>query len=120
MKESNTNYEEKVQELEKHGGIEEATDILVPLVTNRDRYKNAPKHLPMYLLIRGKKILVLKKKASILKYSNPNTDMTSLVLYEPWRNPEDMNNLETDEVIVKNAKGRRKEVFCNSIDFPDN
>ena len=120
MKESNANYDEKVKELKKNGGIEEATEILVPLVTNRERYKNTPNHLPMYLLIRGKKILVLKKKASILKYNNPNTDMTSLVLYEPWRKPEDMDNLETDDVIVKNAKERRKEVFCNSIDFPDN
>ena len=73
--------------------------------------------MPSYILIRNKKILVLKKNKNILKYNNPETDLTSLLLFEPWRKPEDIGNLEEDPEIVRSAKRRGEEFFCDSCDF---
>ena len=87
-----------------------STDIFIELVTNRTRFPNAPKYLPKYLLIK-KKILSLRKNSATLKYETPHDDVVSLLLYEPWRNPEDITILEMDLITVEEAKMRRKLVF---------
>ena len=118
LEDSNKNYDEKLSELKKLGGIQASTDIIVTLITNREKYpQNKIENLPSYILIRNKKILVLKKNKNILKYNNPETDLTSLLLFEPWRKPEDIGNLEEDPEIVRSAKRRGEEFFCDSCDF---
>ena len=88
---SNTNYDIKRGELINNGGVEASTDILVPFVTNRDKYPDAPKHLPKYILMNETKILELKDTETILKYENPTESLTILLLCEPWRAFQDFD-----------------------------
>ena len=77
------NFEEKCTQLEKSGGVEVDTEILVPFVTNREKYKNAPNYLPKTILLRNGKIMIMRKGNNIVKYED--NQLANLILCEPWR-----------------------------------
>jgi hypothetical protein len=91
--------------------VQASTDILVPFVTNRDRYPDAPKYLPKYILMNETKILELKESQTILKYDNTSKPLTILLLCEPWRSFEDIDIFLTDLKMIKKAFSRRKEAL---------
>ena len=93
--------------------MEVETENLVLLITNRERYPLAPKYLPRYMLLENK-ILVLKRQKCVLKFKNEGQALTDLILYEPWRSPNDFDVLEADPDIIKKARSRIKEVHPHS------
>ena len=104
----------------KNNGIEADTDYLVPLVTNRERFPNAPEYLPKYILLNNNRILVLKRKMKVVKFKNPTEPLTALLLCEPWRSFEDLDVFENDPELIKNAFLRRKEVLPYSVaNYPE-
>ena len=62
LEKTNPNYAKKIEQLQLSGGVEVDLDNMVPLITNRIRFPDAPRYLPKLILIRNKKILVLKEK----------------------------------------------------------
>ena len=115
LRKDNANYKKKIEELTAMGGTQVSTDIFTPLVTNRERFPNAPEYLPHYILINDT-ILVLKKNSSVLKYSDPEEDMTNVILFEPWKK-DDFGEIIDHEDTVKKAKERRYEVFPFATKF---
>ena len=111
LDESNVNYKIKLAELINNHGIEASTDILVPLVTNRDKYPDAPSHLPKYILINEEKILELKESETVMKYENASELLTVFLLCEPWRAYEEFDDFENDPTMIRKALLRRKEAL---------
>ena len=111
MEKTNPNYIKKVQELKKTGGIISSTDILVPLVTNRDRFPNADKFLPKFILLSNDSVLELKTKPFIIKYKEACKPLTMLILFESWRTPTELDAMEGDPELVRAAFLRKREVF---------
>jgi hypothetical protein len=110
----------KVNELIKSGGVESPTENFVPLVTNRDRYPDAPRYLPNYILINKKKILALKKKLNVVKFKDHSEPITALFLCEPWRAAEEFDNYEVEPRMIEMAMLRMKQILpfsCNK--YPD-
>ena len=83
-------------------------------MTNRERYPDAPEHLPKYILVNETKILELKDTQTILKYENPSEPLTILLLCEPWRAFQDFEIFLNDPTMIKNASLRRKEALPQS------
>ena len=110
LKESNVNYKNKLAELRNNEGIEVSTDILIPMVTNRERYPHAPTHLPKYILIE-EKILELKESETVLKYENTSEPLTIFLLCEPWRFYEEYDLFERNPTMILEAFLRRKEAL---------
>ena len=120
LEKTNPNYAKKIEQLQLSGGVEVDLDNMVPLITNRIRFPDAPRYLPKLILIRNKKILVLKKKENVVKFKNGNVPLTDLLLCEPWRNAEDINNLEINPTVMEEAKKRRKDVMPFSAEvYPE-
>ena len=103
------NFEEKCTQLEKSGGVEVDTEILVPFVTNREKYKNAPNYLPKTILLRNGKIMIMRKGNNIVKYED--NQLANLILCEPWRLDADLDELEGNLEVCRMAEMRRKEVL---------
>ena len=92
------------------------------MVTNRDKFKDAPKFLPEYILIKNKKILILKKNPNVIKFKDAAEPMTALILAEPWRDPEELDEYEInqDSEDVKKARLRIKQMLPSSVlNYPD-
>ena len=120
LEKTNPNYAKKIEQLQLSGGVEVDLDNMVPLITNRIRFPDAPRYLPKLILIRNKKILVLKEKENVVKFKNGNVPLTDLLLCEPWRNAEDINNLEINPTVMEEAKKRRKDVMPFSAEvYPE-
>lgn len=113
------NYQEKVKELERLGGIEADTEKLVSLVTNRERFPDAPAFLPKFILINSHKVLVLKKHRNIVKFKNRSSALTSLILCEPFTSSEQLNEFENDVNMIDNAVIRMKEILPLSEFYPE-
>ena len=111
LEKTNPNFKTKVEELKKTGGVEASTEVLVPLVCNRDRYPNADKFLPKFILLDNGSVLVLKKKPNIIKYKREFEPLTMLILFESWRKSSDFDLMEGDTNLVRAAFQRRMEVF---------
>ena len=120
LEKTNPNYAKKIEQLQLSGGVEVDLDNMVPLITNRIRFPDAPRYLPKLILIRNKKILVLKEKENVVKFKNGNVPLTDLLLCEPWRNAEDINNLEINPTVMEEAKKRRKDLMPFSAEvYPE-
>ena len=101
----------KLAELIINGGVLADTEEMVKLVTNETRFPHADVYLPKFLLLENQKILVLKKKQNVLKFDNPGAEFTTLLLCEPWRIPEDFDQLEADPEVMSKAKLRMKKLL---------
>ena len=99
------------------GGVESSTEMFVPLVTNRDRYPDAQRYLPKFILINKKKILVLKKGLNVIKCKALSEPLTALILCEPWRAPEEFDNYEKDPEIIQMAISRFKQILPLSANY---
>lgn len=115
----NVNYQEKVKELKRLGGIEADTENLVPLVTNSERFPDAPAFLPKFILINNHKILVLKKHRNVVKFKNKSSSLTSLILCEPFTSSEQLNEFENNSNMINNAVVRMKEILPLSEFYPE-
>ena len=114
LEQSNPNFKNKLEELKRNGGLEVETENLVLLITNREKYPLAPKYLPRYMLLDNTKILVLKSQKCVLKFKNEGLALTDLILYEPWRSPNDFDFLEADPDVIQKARIRKTEVHPHS------
>lgn len=120
MEKSNLIYNEKVQELKRTGGVESSTEQFVPLVTNQDRFPDAPRFLPKYILIQGGKILVLKKKPNVVKFKDAAGHLTPLILCEPWRLSQEMDDFENNIELCKLASLRFKKILpLSTVYYPE-
>ena len=120
LEKTNPNYAKKIEQLQLSGGVEVDLDNMVPLITNRIRFPDAPRYLPKLILIRNKKILVLKEKENVVKFKNGNVPLTDLLLCEPWRNAEDINNLEINPTVMEEAKKQQKDLMPFSAEvYPE-
>ena len=107
---SNPNYSQKLKELKDSGGTLAATENLVRLVTNKNRFPEAPNFLPQYILLRNMRILTLKKKENVVNYSN-NENLTNLILVEPWRSPDDLDWIERDLELFEDVMRRKRLIL---------
>ena len=82
---------------------------MVPLITNRDRYRDADAFLPKFILINQTKILVLKKHRNVVSF-NANANAI-LMLCEPHTASEPFYQFENDNHIKSNATLRMKEIL---------
>ena len=103
------NFKEKCIELEKNGGVEVDTEILVPFVTNREKFKNAPNYLPKAILLKNGKVLSMRKGETIIKYEE--NGLANIILCEPWRQDIDLGEMEGNEEVCRMAELRRKEIL---------
>ena len=103
------NFKEKCIELEKNGGVEVDTEILVPFVTNREKFKNAPNYLPKAILLKNGKVLSMRKGETIIKYEE--NGLANIILCEPWRQDIDLGEMEGNEEVCRMAEMRRKEIL---------
>ena len=114
---TNKNYMIKLKELENSDGIQVAVKSLIPLVTDQDRFPSAPSHLPEFILINRKKILQLKCKENIVKFTDPSEPLTTLMLCCPWSSSEDIDKFGNSSEVLKDAILRRDEILqCNSFE----
>ena len=113
-------YKEKMNELRNNGGVEASTSKFVPLVTNRERYPQAPRFLPELILIGNNKIIALKKNPNAVKFKNGGQQIATLVLAEPWRDPAEFDTLEIDQEVLIKANLRIKQMIpMSSCYYPD-
>ena len=109
-----------MNELRNNGGVEASTSKFVPLVTNRERFPQAPLFLPELILIGNKKIIQLKKNPTAVKFKNGGQPMATLVLAEPWRDPKEFDTLEMDpEVLIKATLRIKQMIPLSSCYYPD-
>jgi hypothetical protein len=80
-------------------------------VTDHEKYPNAPAYLPLFMMIGEEKILELKNYETIVKFDNASDQLTTLILCVPWRNPEDLDGIESSNKIKEDAFSRRKEIL---------
>ena len=109
MDKNGKNFEEKRMQLEKSGGVEVDTEIIVPLITNRDKFKNAPEYLPKTILLTSGKVLIMRKGKNIVKYEE--NKLANVILCEPWREDSDFNELEGNCEVYSMTEMRRKEIL---------
>lgn len=120
LEKQNPCYEEKKQELRRNGGVEASTSMFVPLVTDRDRFPQAPRFLPAYMLIGNKKIIVQKKQLNVVKFKDGGEPIATLVLVEPWREAQEFDKLIGDQEVLTKAQLRLKQMIPTcSCDYPD-
>ena len=108
-----------MESLKSYGGIDPDTDKLVPLVTNRERFPDAPQFLPKFILINNHKIVVLKKERNVVKFKNKSIALTSLILCEPFTSSDQLNDFENDNDVVKNCVLRLKQILPFSESYPE-
>ena len=113
------NYQVKAKELERLGGIEADTEKLVPLITNSERFPDAPAFLPKFILINSHKILVLKQNRNVVKFKNQSSELTSLLLCEPFTSTEQLDEFENDSNMINNAVLRMKEILPLCEFYPE-
>ena len=105
--------------MKSYGGIDPDTEKLVPLVTNNERFPDAPTFLPKFMLINNHKILALKKKKNVVKFKNKSIALTSLILCEPFTSSDQLNVFENDTYMINNAVLRMKEILPFSESYPE-
>ena len=103
------NFEEKCIQLKKSGGREVDTEILVPFVTNRERFKNSPNYLPKTILLTNGKVMRMRKGENIVKYEE--NQLANVILCEPLRQDSDLDELEGKFEVSRMAEMRKKEIL---------
>ena len=109
MDKNGKNFEEKCMQLKKSEGIEVDTEILVPFITNRDKFKNAPDYLPKTILLTSGKVLSMRKGKNIVKYEE--NQLANVILCEPWREDIDLDKLEGNCEVYRKTEMRKKEIL---------